>query len=395
MRLTLIGLVAWLAGCYSSRGVDCAVRCGAGAQPCANGFHCDDPSGLCVSADFAGTCGGGDGGGEPASACATEHMIVMLDPQTALPAGWRCVSCATGDPLFERFVVGSDKFGPQGGTISHAHTFATPAVSIAIDAMSTVLGNGGNGRITDGKHPAGAPTLTTTADHVPQYRNVELIEPLAPVTELPKGAIIMLDSQILPSDDYVAYASQVGLFVRAAGSLGTGGAPTHSHMFNTTLPQTGESGAAFGAGSIPAAIAHSHALTGTLGAVSNDPAHVVIVLAEVTAATPLPAGAIAFFEVTPPEPWTVLSNPGGPLSGQFLKAGLAPDFAAHGSSTHDPGMVTFPSGTPSASGQFAAGGLVAQSDTHTHGVAIRFSVEDTRPPYTEVIIAKLGPTGCP
>jgi hypothetical protein len=89
------------------------------------------------------------------------------------------------------------------------------------------------------------------------------------------------------------------------------------------------------------------------------------------------------------------TGPGGPLAKQFLKGSLTPGSGSSGSSTHDPGTITFASGAATASDTFAPGNAVVQSAAHTHQVAITFSAEDQRPPHTEVIIAKLAPAGCP
>jgi len=396
VRATLIALLSSLASCYSSRAIDCAVRCGTGAQPCASGLRCDGTSGLCVSEGFTGTCGGDGGGlgGEPQSACATEHMIVMFEPQTPVPVGWKCVSCATSDPLFERFVVGSETFGGQGGSTQHAHTFATPSVSASVEA-SVGVGGAGSLDISDPTHPAGAQSTTTPADHLPPYRNVMMIEPVAPVSELPKGAIVAIDTATPPNGDFIVFASQNGMFIRAAGIAEVGGAAAHSHSIDVMLPGTTAGASVFGLGSISASTTHMHRVQGDLPPFPNDPAHAEVVLVIATRDTPLPGGAIAFFDATPGAPWTVLSEPGAPLAKQFLKGTLTPQPGSFGSSTHDPGTVTFRSGIGGAFDSFAAGQTTAQDAAHTHLVAITFSAEDQRPPYTEVIIAKLAPAGCP
>jgi len=394
VRATLIALLSSLASCYSSRAVDCAVRCGAGAQPCASGFRCDGTSGLCVGEGFTGTCGGDGGpGGEPQSACATEQMIVMMDPSDGVPAGWTCVSCAPSDLLFERFVVGSDAFGAQGGSMAHAHTFTTPAVSNALE-QPVNIGGMGNFDNSDTLHAAGPVASTTSASHLPRYNDLMLIQPLAAVTELPKGAIIMIDTPAVPNSAFSVYTSQQGLYIRAGAVTGTGGASDHTHTFDVVLPNAVSGQATFGVGTTPAAKPHNHRVQGSFTS-PNDPAHVQIVLAQATEPTPLPGNAVAFFAMTPGGPWTVLSGPGGPLAKQFLKGALSPSFTSPGSTARDPGPGSAPSGPATASDTYAAGAFSTQPEGHTHLVPITFSVEDVRPPYTEVIIAKLAPAGCP
>jgi hypothetical protein len=120
------------------------------------------------------------------------------------------------------------------------------------------------------------------------------------------------------------------------------------------------------------------------------------VLARVVAdGTPLPGGMIALFESPPGTGWTILSNPGGLLDGDFLKVGTAADFSQHGSNTHAPARISMQS-SPPASGlmSFEQGGQNVAHYQHTHLATLDFEPADQRPPYREAIIAKLSPLAC-
>jgi hypothetical protein len=389
----IVLLLLALAGCYSPSRRDCVFLCATGDPPCPDGYRCSE--GFCVGNDFEGTCRPPDD--TPPSACSTERMIVLLDPAQAVPAGWRCVSCGALDKLFDRFPVGAAAFGAQGGTTMHAHQYSLPEV-VTPSNFSFLDGAAGAGQPNgDGMHAAsGTVASTTVADHVPPFINFALIEPLAPITELPMGAIILIATQTAPNADFEIVGGLDGAFIHASGVPGAGGAATHTHAINTALATSAAGGALIPAGNVGAALAHDHAINAAIPDSSNDPQHVVIVLARVAApATPLPIDAIAMFDIPPAAPWEILSDAVKPLAGQFLKIGTVPDFGPHGSNTHDPMTITFTTGMPSANAGFAGGGLQADADDHTHDVPITFSVEDQRPPYAEVILARLGQPGCP
>jgi hypothetical protein len=390
LRRTVLLLLA-LAGCYSPSRRDCVFLCATGDPPCPDGYRCDE--GFCVGNDFQGMCRPPD---DPPSACSTEHMIVLLDPVQTIPAGWRCLSCGALDPLYDRFPVGAATFGAQGGTTMHAHQYSLPEVATPSNTSGIDGASAAGQPNSDVTHAASGTLETTFAEHVPLFINFALIEPLAPITELPLGAFILVDTQTAPSPDFEIINGLSDSFIRANGVSGAGGAPTHTHAINTTLAAAGNGQALVPAGNVGAAVAHTHALNVAIPDSSNEPQHVVIVLARVATPTAaLPVGTIAMFDVPPAAPWTIISGPGNPLDGQFLKIGTVANFVSQGSNTHDPMTITFTTGQASAKDGFAGGGLQAHADDHTHDLPITFSAEDQRPPYTEVIFAQLDEPGCP
>ena len=323
-------------------------------------------------------------------------MMVFEDPAEPTPDGWLCVSCGASDPLFHRFPVGAAAFGAQGGSTSHSHTFVV-STTAGSNMIAMALGSEAG---APPNHTHGGTGVTSTEDHLPPFRDLKVIRPTSPTTGLPVGAIIMIDTETAPSASLALYTDEDGVFIRGGEQSATGGAATHAHTFSATLaPTTVQGLGVVTAGNGAAAPMHTHVVAGSTVAVSNEPDHALIVLARVTTAdAPLPPGTIAMFDAEPGAGWAILSGAGGLLEGDFLKASSSASFDPHGASDHTHAPFTATSGAP-VEPQIEYGSGVGDSavasNAHTHSTTVTFEPASQRPRYTEVIMAKLQPTGCP
>lgn len=332
---------------------------------------------------FAACGGGGTSDGDPV--CRPSGLIVLLDTADPTPAGWTCVSCAEGDPFFERFVLGAATAGGTGGSTEHAHAFTAMQMGSS-SSTSGVDNAAGTVAVTSGAHAMASGT-TTIVDHLPRYRDMKLIRADAPASTLPAGAIVVLDSAALPPG-FTRYFAQDGRFIRGGGAPAMGGAAEHQHTFDTTLPPANTAMRPAGTDRTVATAQHAHAVAGVTGTFTNAPQHAIVVLARADAAGEVPPGAIVMFDAMPPDGWTVT------LVDDFLLADSAADLGPHGSHHHGAG-ITVMSTAATQSVQVLAGSTAVATGTHTHQVQVTFADVDHRPPYREVIFAQLGGPICP
>jgi hypothetical protein len=321
-------------------------------------------------------CGGGTSDGDPF--CRTRGVSVLLDAADPTPPGWTCVSCTDGDPFFERFVLGGQTAGSTGGSAQHAHAF-TAMQTGSSSSTSGVDNAAGTVAVTSGAHGMASGT-TTMVDHLPRYRDMKVIRANAPVSELPAGAIVILDSAAMPAG-FTRYFAQDGRFIRGGATPAMGGAAEHQHMFDVMLPTASTAMRPAGTDRTVATAQHVHTVGGTSGTFVNAPQHAIVVLARADAATEIPAGAIVMFDDAPPDGWTIT------LVDEFLLADAAADLAPHGSHHHG-AEITVMSTAASDSVQVLAGTTNVATGTHTHQVKITFADVDHRPPYREVIFAQ-------
>jgi len=379
---------------------DEALRRGTVCRPAAGGCDvaelCDGVSIACAADEFVDDSTPCDDGNTcTAGVCGPAPMMVFMDPVDATPEGWTCQSCSPVDPFYQRFPVGGGSFGIAGGAETHDHTL-TLSISgpnagtvgvVAKDSYSPI-----RAATNDPHTHPGTSGRTAPATHVPPYRNLKVISANSNTETLPYGAIVLLDSELLPSSGLAPYLAQNGYFIRGDGVTRSGGAASHSHAFSLMSARYAggwDSAAQWDVHAAP--LHHDHSFSATTALLPNEPQHVQAVLARVTDPGGIlaPVGTIALFRATPSSAWRVLSAPGGELHGAFLKASAHPSFIAQGANEHHPPPLTVRSAPPT-SGEPLRGPNTAirASSTHTHEATVTFDAQDHRPPYRTVILAR-------
>lgn len=336
-----------------------------------------------------------DAGAEPCML--PPGAIVAFDPEQPIPAGWECISCNAGEPLFERFPLASGIFGMQGGEARHSHTVsvsesAVAELTVRVTASGTVTGS------ASGPFHVHPMTMTTTASaaHLPPFTVVRYLRATEATATVPEGAILAFDTAEMPPG-YVQAAMTAGRFLRGGDAGGLGGAESHIDEVVITLPpSTTAVPASQDTSDCTAAVAtHTHMVDGDVSEM-NDPLHVALVMGRPVAAnTPLRGSPLVMFAVTPPAPWSVVSADGTPLHGRLLRSAAAPDLSSDlGRETHgDARPLT--SGPPNEQDGFAGTATCdSLTDTrvaggaHMHRVIATYSTATSMPPFTSVILAR-------
>lgn len=324
---------------------------------------------------------------------AVGKMLLFWDNNTAIPAGWVCVSCTGGDPFFQRFVVGSSTYNVTGGTANHTHT-ASGSVLATADATTEASGSG---NISIVSHTHTYTPVISTVSNLPAYTQLRVIRYDAAAGEpatIPVGAIGMFDtaSSSLPAN-WFRYAAVDGRYPYGENTAGTtGGSNTHTHTI------TGNTGAAAGGsytsrgpdaanGATPT---HTHSVSASTASDNNEPPYIDVLFAKLTATSSPPNGLIAMWDEDVDNNWLDVSSGGGdPFNNRFPR-GATSYGATGGNSTHTPANVTgITSSPPSATVATARAGVGGASDVHTHTVNVTgFSTANHLPPYISVVFGK-------
>ncbi|KKU78250.1 MAG: hypothetical protein UY04_C0044G0001, partial [Parcubacteria group bacterium GW2011_GWA2_47_7] len=327
---------------------------------------------------------------------AAGKMMIFYDSAGAVPPGWSCVSCLTGDPFFEKLVVGSSSYnGLGGGTATHTPT------AIATVNITASTGLGPNSINNTNNAPIGhthdlTPSISPVSNY-PLYRDLRVIRSNSagdPGT-IPAGAIGVFDvaSSSLPMAWY-RYAPLDGRYIRSQTSVtSSGGANTHNHTVTGTTsvpPQSGlrsQNSVANGTTDF----AHTHTLTATnTDEVNNEPPYTEVLFARLSVASGTPNYIITMWDDTPPTGWVNVSDAGGALAGQFLKGSTTYGLTGGGTSHIHANIVGAVTGVPNNLNNYKANVNYAQARAaHIHTVDISgFSDDSQIPPYVDVIFAK-------
>lgn len=216
------------------------------------------------------------------------------------------------------------------------------------------------------------------------------------------SALLYWDSATIPSGWTCVSCAPSGVFyqrlVLASSTAGTnGGATTHTHTMDATVPASGAGGVSNtgGGGADSAQRLHTHTLTPTVGTASNLPPYRNLVLIQSNSAgapASIPAGAIALFDASVPAGWTQYAAENGvfPRAESTSTIGTTGGAATH---THAiTGTTSGPNSTTNAPGFF---GVQVASNAHTHTVNGSSSAGSSMPPYIGAILGKLNATSSP
>ncbi|HEX4799011.1 MAG TPA: hypothetical protein VFV22_00540, partial [Candidatus Paceibacterota bacterium] len=322
---------------------------------------------------------------------ATGNMLLFWDGTGGLPSGWTCVSCVSGDPFFQKFIMGSSTYNAATGTASHTPTASGSYLASSGSAVENFSGS----TISVTAHTHSFTPTVASASNLPSYRQLKVIQYTASAGEpasIPTGAIGMFDGA-LPSG-WTAYTAQNGYYIRGENTPGTtGGSNTHTHSVTGTSGTAGGStvgnrGGGTQANGAPAG--HTHTISTTTLSVSNEPPYREVVLAKLNATSSPQNDLITMWTDSVPTSWIdVSTNGSSAFSRKILK--VASGYGATGGSvTHNHANISniISSGS---SGTLVSGrtGSAGSSFTHTHSVSVsNFSVSNNLPPTITVIIGK-------
>jgi len=317
---------------------------------------------------------------------ATGNMLILWDDGATVPTGWTCVSCTSGDPFYQRFIMGSSTYNTTGGATTHNHS-ATGSVYTSGAGATESLGSGVIEVV--GHTHTYTPTISSE-NNLPLYRQLRVLEynSAGEPTELPAGAIVYFDATV-PSG-WTQYAAQDGYYVYGENTPGTtGGSNTHSHTISgSTDTSVGDSVGSRGGGTQASAAtdAHTHTVSGGTLTDSNEPPYVEMILGKLDATTTLPNGMIGMWTDEVPTGWLTISSSTETLENKFIKP-AATYGSEGGSAAHAHSDVT--GLTSSLVGGAASRAGSSGVEPHTHTVDVTsFSTESSLPPYATAIFGK-------
>jgi hypothetical protein len=375
-------------------------------------------------------------------------MILFWDPAVAstlglssIPTGWCLLSTYNND-----FPEGSATFG---GTTSPSLPI-TPSGTMAIAGPSTtvgsVLGTTING--ADYDHVPNNPSFSYSSDSngtanpdEPLFRDLELIEYGSPSggtctsgngisPTIPEGGIALFNNG-LPASGWTEVTAENNHMIRLGSSDTVSGADTESNNVFidyiaagscATNCSSADAGNLLGGGTIPVANnSHNHPaptslsctsgcssgscpLQGTAGGTtgsseftctssSTDPPYVSPVIAYANTTTPtLTVDITCLFDGAPGSGWTVLSNPGGPYAGEFIRPSATPSLTSLGVATRpvEDTSGIFPATTTPSVGNATNLGTDDAQESHTHSFTLdqNSATNDNLPPSVGLIIAE-------
>ncbi len=319
---------------------------------------------------------------------AVGQMLLLWDGGAA-PTDWTCVSCTSGDPFFQRFVMGSSTGSVTGGAPTHTHT-AVGSVLAAADTST----ESGSGTIAPSGHTHDYTPTIGSASNLPSYRQLQVIQYSVSAGEpasIPAGAIAIFDAAV--PTGWTRYSAQDGYYLRFENTAGTtGGSNTHSHSISgSTDAGSGTPTRTRGGGTVTAALStHTHAVTGSTAAEAAEPPYIEVILGKIVADGSAPNGMISMWSDEAPSGWLdVSSAPTDPFFGRFIK-GSASYGTTGGGATHTHTDVTGLSTTVTANTVAnARTGSSGSSAAHVHTVNVtNFSTANNLPPYITAVFGK-------
>lgn len=348
---------------------------------------------------------------------AINQIIVMWDPANgAVPAGWTCISCSSGQPMYQRFpyMVSAISGTPSaGGPETTSHTYTQSAVSapvepVAVPQVSTLFGNVSVAPGTH-SHSGFATTTTGNADIKPPYKQLMFIQATNPTT-LPLNSIAMFDNAANIPAGWAAYnalndpdatgTTGNGVYVRgegAAGSCSRAACSTHTHTRGAIGPSGAATGTAVSAASGAVAIGtntHTHSIVaGSTPSDNNDPVYATVIFAQAAGGSlTIPNNMLALLDsATMPIGWSLLSTAGSQYQNRLLKGDRTTAASTGGVTTRNHGGTQIlATGAPSATGNASTtlGTTAASSSAHTHNVTFTISSANAVPNYREVLLGK-------
>ncbi len=315
-------------------------------------------------------------------------QVLILWDGGAAPTGWTCISCTSGNDLFERFFRGSTTYGGPYGTATHSHSasYAADPTTVAGDSNSN---NGGATAATIGHTHTVDSSNITTVSHLPPYRQLRVLrhDSAGTPAQLPTGAIVIF-KEAVPSG-WTRYSLQDGRYVRGASTVGSAdGSSTHTHTVSGTLSTPNGTTRASGSGVNISTNTHTHTFSTTTVPQEHEPPFIEVVLGKLDAAAAPPAGMVAMWNNELPIGWNSVSGSGGDFEGRFIRASTTYG-ATGGALTHTHANISnIVSSNQSAVGSRTTTGT-ASAPAHTHMVyATNFSTVSNLPPYMDVVFAE-------
>ncbi|MEA1925149.1 MAG: NEW3 domain-containing protein [Candidatus Altiarchaeota archaeon] len=313
-------------------------------------------------------------------------MILFWD-RTGTPDDWTCISCAPGDPFYERFPRGYSAYGTQGGNRTHEHT----AFLVSCSGPSTTSG-GKSGSDVFASSETHTHTLASSKvsneSLLPRFRSLKVIQYDYGIPQtIPKGAIALFNTT--PPAGWNTYTIQNNYFIYGNDSIGVGGSNTHNHSINFTLASSASTTGTASKTTSYVTSAHTHNGTGLTDNQDSRPPYITVILANASSNTSIPSGMIALFNSSQLSPsWVILSNSSGPFYEEFIVGNSS--YGATGGSTnhsHDNPVITSNAPSQTTPSSWSGPQVTIAGVDHTHNVNLSLSQGSNIPPYTDVVFA--------
>jgi nitrate/TMAO reductase-like tetraheme cytochrome c subunit len=322
---------------------------------------------------------------------ATGNMLLLWDTAAYIPDGWTCVSCASGDPFYQRFVIGSSTPNLTGGSGTHTHA-ATGAVNPSAGTTNVDTNNQATPVVA---HTHTYTPTISTASNLPTYRNLVVIQysSTGQPTNIPTGAIAIFDASV-PSG-WTRYSAQDNYFTygeSAANIGGNGGSATHSHTITGNTGNSATTALIRNPGTtVSVAATHNHSVNGNTSTETIFPPYISVILGKLDATSTPPNNMIAMWTDTPDAGWDSVSGSGGDFENRFLYGSATYGTTGGVATSTHPDVAGIVSGTPGTvvNRDSTPATRTIASALHTHLVDVtNFNTVWSLPPYRTAIFAK-------
>ena len=340
---------------------------------------------------------------KPEEASAGSGDVILLwdtanGPSPVNYDGWTCISCASNDAFYNKFLMASTTYdGKDYGQDLAAHDMTATASTTGAGRGSSAAAGSVFAHAAH-SHSWGA-TTTTYVDIKPLYKNLMVIKKNNP-TNIPAGAIAMFDvaSSSLPSG-WSDYGNLGGRYLRGANDNTAAGATTHTHATQAIITSGASvkpvADAGNGLSGTPTNHTHTIDVASLSTSSNNDPLFATIVFGKLNATSTPTTDMIAMFDADPPSGWTLFSSLTSAIAGRFIK-GNAVYGTQGGSLTHEHGgseifTSTGPTGTDNAKAGTPTTFELA-GNAHTHTATYSIAASTTLPLHRSIILAKKDPS---
>lgn len=326
---------------------------------------------------------------------ASGDVILLWDTANgAVPSGWACISCNSGEAFYGVFPRASASYGAStAGADTHTQdlTYSSATQGTSGTAKGT---NSSNKALLDSHTHTWSNITAGSGDVRPPFKNLNFIYKNSPTT-IPANVIAIFDSS-LPFG-WTRHTALDGNYLRGYSDNATGGSSTHTHTVSAGAVTSGNAAKPLSdsgsGGTASTDLAHTLPASNTnLTAANNTQQYLEVVFAYNSSGgdISIPNGLIAMFDATPPAGWTSVSD-ASPWTNSFLKGASTYGGTGGSNTDHNHGgsvNLTSDNSSTSLTNLGTSGTYTGAHQTHSHVIAYTINSVGSLPVYRDTIFAK-------
>jgi hypothetical protein len=321
----------------------------------------------------------------------SDSFMLFWDGIEDAPTNWSCVSCNSSQPFYNIMIRGSDVYGGTGGQLTHTHNLQLESIGFLNDTVQTREFGTSQRSSSTHTHSGIENTVVSDESNIPLSRTLKLIRYDYGFPAILPIGVIDIFNDTLPIG-WAPYTAQNNYYIFLnKTSNQTFGNNTHIHSFSAEL--TAASGIASISNVFPTAanINHQHNIIDNTNEVNNTPPYITVTLAQTTAVVYMneSLNLIAVFNHTPSNQWSIISGQSTDFYHRFIMASNTYGLIGGNNSYNHSSLSIMTQGPDTiANARDRINTINLSSDTHQHQVNISFSVNNSIPPYIDIILAK-------